>query len=192
MVAINIRGTGGSGKSYLVHKLLKDYKHKRIVKRIEGRKKLKTVAYYIHEFDLYVIGSYEMLSGGCDTFGGKGRTLNIIKAVEKYSKKGNVLYEGFILSGVWSAYKDLSNRLDKSLWLFMDTPIDVCIDRVLKRRRARGNDKPFNSRGINDIYRRCIRYQRYCKAESMRHEILNYKESYKQFIQILKRELAEG
>ena len=59
MTAINIRGTGGSGKSYIIHKLLDTYKHKRIVKKIDG-KKPRIIAYRIPEFDLYVIGKYDL------------------------------------------------------------------------------------------------------------------------------------
>ena len=186
MVAINIRGTGGSGKSYIIHKLLDNYKHKRIVVKSDGKRKPRIIAYHIPEFDLYVIGKYDLLCGGCDTI--KGTELTV-KRIEKYAAKGNVLYEGYLVSNTWSTYRDLSNRLDKPLWLSLDTPLDVCLDRVTKRRRARGNLKPLNPTNIIAKYNICMKHIIQCEREKkIRHEILNYKESYKQFIQILKRE----
>ena len=194
MVAINIRGTGGSGKSYLVHKLLDTYKHKRIVRKVEG-KKPKIIAYYISEFHLYIIGSYKMLSGGCDAFGGKGRTLKTIETIEKYARKGNVLYEGYLVSRTWGRYKDLSDRLDNPLWIFLDTPVDVCLDRVLERRRAKGNLKPLNpsvKEHVDTTRKLCIGHQRHCKAAKIRYEMLNYKKAYKQFLEIIKRETNDN
>ena len=183
-VAINIRGTGGSGKSFIIHKLLDTYKHKRIVKKIDG-KKPRIIAYHIPKFDLYVIGKYDLLCGGCDTISGTELT---VKTIEKYGSKGSVLYEGYLISNVWSTWKDLSSRLDNPIWLFMDTPLDVCLARVSRRRRAKGNLKPLNPDNITTKREICMKHIIRCKADNMRYEILNYKEAYDQLIQLLKRE----
>ena len=204
MVAINIRGTGGSGKSYLVHKLLKAHKHKRIVRKFGNRFKPKIVAYYIPEFHLYVIGSYDSQCGGCDKMQMIQKNLQAIKGladvpsvqdltvktIERYAKKGNVLYEGLLISGIWGRYKELHDRLSNSIWIFLDTPLSVCLERTNKRRRLKGKTDPVNPKATTSKHRSCIRQQPMCKAAGMRYEVLNYKKAYKQLLDIIKREMV--
>ena len=206
MVAINIRGTGGSGKSYLVHKLLDNYKHKRIVKKFGGRFKPVIIAYYIPEFHTYVIGSYHTVCGGCDKMDGLQKKLVSIKGldnvpsvqdltveiIERYAKKGNVLYEGLLISGIWGRYKELSDKLGNVIWLFLDTPLSVCLERTNKRRRLKGNTEPVNPKKTTEKHRSCIRHQQMCEVANIKYEVLNYKKAYKQLISIFKRELTEG
>jgi hypothetical protein len=50
----------------------------------------------------------------------------------------------------------------------MDTPFDVCVSRVMQRRQARGDERPFDpakgGRGIELVYRKCLSVQRRAAA----------------------------
>ena len=203
MVAINIRGTSGSGKSYLVHKLLKAYDHKRIVWKVG--KKLRIVAYRIPEFNLYIIGPYNMPSGGCDRVQNLQKSMQAVsksldevpraqdltvKIIERYAKRGNVLYEGLLVSGIWGRYKELSDRLGNAIWLFLDTPLLVCLERINRRRRLKGNTDPVNPNATDTKYKYCIRQPGMCKVAGIKYEMLNYKKAYEQLLSIIKREMV--
>jgi hypothetical protein len=49
-------------------------------------------------------------------------------------------------------------RENGAVFAFLDTPWDVCLDRVLKRREAAGNEKPFDpDKTMRTAYEQCHR-----------------------------------
>ena len=137
---INIRGTNGSGKSYLVHKLLKDHEWVPL-ENTEGKLsgyKIKTAP------PIYIVGRYTTPCGGCDTL--KGSAAETEQYVEYLSSKGHVVFEGLVISGIAGRWVALARRLSQCQFIFLelDTPMEKCIERVTARRRARGNTTPFN------------------------------------------------
>jgi hypothetical protein len=127
----------------------------------------KPVAYldYFNGTPLYILGSYENVCGGMDTISDKADRLALIK---KYmNKEGVVIFEGLITGKTYGAIGAVSDR-QKGRWVyaFMDTPWEVCVERVLARRREKGNDAPFDPlRTMWPTFKACASVAARAKAE---------------------------
>jgi hypothetical protein len=141
---INIRATSGGGKTTLVRSFLESYPHQQIC---DGDKRV--LAYHLpammtgYSRDTFVLGSYEAVTGGCDTVSTQDKICDLI---EHFSALGHVFYEGLLVSGLFSRYLNLEQRLTHAHFIYgyLDTPVQVCIERTMMRRRARGNLKLFD------------------------------------------------
>lgn len=144
---INIRGTSGSGKSTLVREILRELDFVQIVSK-HGRK--QPLGYIYREpkpcgFKLFVPGHYETPCGGCDTIQTMDAVFNL---VNEYDEKGmHVLFEGLLISSelkrtvaLWERMCE-NGRGDEFLVIQLDVPIEVCLDSVNKRRKAKNPDK---------------------------------------------------
>jgi hypothetical protein len=129
---INLRGTSGSGKSTAVLGLLVQCPHKRIYGAL-GR---LPEAYALCAQPVFVIGPYVSNCGGCD------RILPfalVPQLIEKYAQRGDVVFEGLLLSTFYGEVGRMMERRDAAV-MFLDTPLEVCIARV----KARRGGRPFN------------------------------------------------
>lgn len=93
---------------------------------------------------VYVLGSYEQTCGGCDSIGTQDEICDLVR---KYSQQGHVVMEGLLMSHLFGRYLALDRELDPLtyVWAFLDTPLELCLERVQARREARGvAKKPFN------------------------------------------------
>lgn len=146
---INLRGTSGSGKTHTTRCFL-DYLPCKTIEAIDEQGKQRILGYKLDgtpmglKRPIIVIGSYENTCGGTDTI---NKQEWIGDRVEKAYKTGaHVLVEGLLMSKS-AAGGHLAPRLHGlglAYFLFLDTPKEVCVERVLARRAAKGNDTPFD------------------------------------------------
>jgi len=154
---VNIRGCNGSGKTTIVRRFL-DRLH--TVKL--GPNQSKPWGYSVDasawgiQTPIMVIGSYENTCGGTD---GISTQEEIADRVVRARDYGHVLVEGLLMSKssagghVAPILKDYG-----AIFGFLDTPWDVCLQRVLDRRKAAGNDKPFDpEKTMRSAYEQCHR-----------------------------------
>lgn len=174
MAVINLRGTNASGKSTVVKKFIDDFggepifyqvgEFKWIVTEKDKAKGTKWKEPLLckkanHEIkgyvirkeksglsqDLYIPGAYKTPTGGCDTIG-TGEAAR--KLVFDWASQGHVLYEGLLISGLFDKYNTLADELKQvgqnHIFGFLDTPIDVCVERVFHRQAVRGVKKDFD------------------------------------------------
>ena len=148
---INIRGCNGSGKSWIMRKLMKESNVAQIYADPEpGRLVGRVIGYHgIYRGDpIYFVGDYGMMSGGADHimkhFGekntGKMGYMGIdyvCDLVREFAGKGHVFFEGFIISGLFSRFHKLSQELGGITWCYLDTPLDVCFKRIEDRNKGR-------------------------------------------------------
>ena len=150
---VNIRGTSGSGKTTLVRNLMG-----RWATSPENIVKGKPWNYAVHPLftnrPIMVVGSYANTCGGCD---GIKTQDEICDRVRELSLRGHVLFEGLLISHLHSRYRDLARELAASgfIFAFLDTPLEVCLQRVRDRRErsaaARGVAvKPLNEKNTID------------------------------------------
>lgn len=140
---INLRGTHGSGKTYVSHKLIENYL---VEKRVEpeyvlGKHFVKTNCHVLQD-DLYIIGRYK---SGMD---GIFPQEIVEEMIEYWAPKGHVIWENVMVSANVGRWAVLSKKLDPvnhNVWCFLDTPLQVCIDRMFQR-RAEASDRGFNHR----------------------------------------------
>lgn len=146
---INVRGTSGSGKTYAVRQLME---HLEPCGEVYGTGDMfpesKVLAHvFFHELQpVFVIGDYSSSEcGGCD----KIRTQNKVCAlIRHFSQFGHVIFEGMILSNNYSRYVTLAEELEgygeKFAFMYLTTPIEVCLEQVRERRLAAGNTDPLD------------------------------------------------
>jgi adenylate kinase family enzyme len=136
---IKLHGTSGAGKSTIAYHFLKHYWSEPQMK--DG----KIVAYRVNvpswKQPLYILGRYSTACGGCDTL----KADEQIELLHHYAPLGHVLYEGLLASEYYGRLGEASAHYgDNHVFAFLDTPIDLCIERIKARRAAAGNDKPLN------------------------------------------------
>jgi hypothetical protein len=136
-LVVNIRATNGGGKTTIMRKLIENFEGQPILTdagKIEG---------YLLNTGTRIVGRYETPTGGCD---GIKTQDEICALVRKYAALGNVVFEGLLVSGLFSRYSALADSMpsDKFIFAFLDTPLEKCIAQTLGRREAKGNTKPFD------------------------------------------------
>lgn len=140
MAVVDIRGTHGSGKSWLVHQVLDHYGKKEI--KEDG----KVIGYELKTIDGAVLGKYNNVCGGCDGIKTADR---VVELARRFSKEYTlVIMEGILVSHTYQRYHELALELDDYTFCFLDTPKKICIQRTKQRRKEKGNTKPFNPKNL--------------------------------------------
>ena len=134
---LDIRGTNGSGKSWVVSQLLEVGFNYPI---LENGKQIGSI---VPSLDLCVVGKYTETGGGCD--GLRGGVVEVERLVRLLHRRhGNMVLEGIMVSQLFGRFERLARELHDYRFLFLDTPLEVCIERVKARRLTKGNTKPFD------------------------------------------------
>ena len=144
-IILSLRGTSGSGKTTVARKFLTDYPTVTLPDP-NGKK------HWGYEVDLsseglakklYVIGSYANTCGGTD---GISTQEEIADRALAAHPKGHVLLEGLLISKVGpnAITTQMLKPTGAYVAAYLDTPLDLCLERVLARRKERGDDRPFN------------------------------------------------
>lgn len=124
-----------------------------------------------------VLGRYTTVCGGMDTVTDAATRLAMVERWCTKAERGSlVLFEGLFTGNTYGAMGELSERSAVPwIYAFMDTPFDVCVQRVLTRRQARGDDRPFDpakgGKGIELVYRKCLSVAR--RAAEHGHSVYN-------------------
>ncbi len=154
---VNIRGCNGSGKTTIVRRFLD-----KLPAHALGGKPSKPAGYRVDAtswgimLPVFIVGSYENTCGGTD---GISTQEEIAERTTKAHGHGHVLVEGLLMSKS-SAGGHVAPILKDhgAIFGFLDTPWDTCLSRVLARRAAAGNDKPFDpEKTMRSAYEQCHR-----------------------------------
>lgn len=178
---INIRGTSGSGKSTIVYNLMDIWPWKPCVQ--PGSKKWSAVQIDSPHGIIYAIGSYQTQCGGCD---GVPTQDEVCRRVRYYAKRGHVLFEGLIVTSCYARYRDLMDELGDYKMCFLNTPLRTCISRVKKRRKKKGNNKPFNPANTEAKFHQTRRTIERAEEDNVDYQILDYKHATEEVICLLK------
>ena len=147
---VNLRGTSGSGKSTVAFRMFEAFPREDI---IGGDGKIK--GYVVDassagiKHPIYVLGKYTTQCGGADQIPTQQEAAD--RAVH-YHQKGHVLVEGLLASaaGPKGALTATIQETGQAVFAILDTPIDLCLERVRARRLAKGNEKPLNEKNTRD------------------------------------------
>jgi len=94
---------------------------------------------------VFFIGKYDSVCGGMDTVPTQADCSTLIHRAYDH---GHVVCEGLLASGVGPKATlpaaCIAAAGPNAWFLCLDTPLEVCIERVKQRRAARGDDRPFN------------------------------------------------
>lgn len=152
---INIRGTSGSGKSTLTRRVMSQYGGCRAkIKRPDRKQPFGYICSKSPDQAgkaLIVVGHYESPCGGCDTI----KTYDeVFKAVRHAHDSGyDVLFEGLLLTTETQRLIELALE-HPMLIIGLDVPVEVCLESVNIRRRAKKPDaEPVNPKGTESKHR---------------------------------------
>lgn len=138
-------------------------------------KKDRIMAYEVHfEPRFTIIGDYSGLLGGCDVFSSMN---SICRAVEEFSKRGDVLFEGILVSLLAEPWINLASSLPKSEFIFatLNTPMDVCLKRREKRWKKEGHKGVFDPNHMTEKYYAVRESHKRLKAAGLDTRWLDYR-----------------
>ena len=180
MTVLDIRGTHGSGKSWIVHQLIaeaitREYQSGYISE--EGS--TEAIATYIPTHHIAALGMYDRVCGGCDGIRSAEEVCRRVRLLaHEYT---NVILEGILVAHTFQRYANLAKEILLSdehhpyIFCFINTPYEVCIQRVQERRVARGKAAEFNLFHLTQDFHRCHeRLPKRFAAEGYTVEILDW------------------
>lgn len=176
MTIINVRGTNGSGKTTIIRGLMK------MATKVEPvGPETRPLSYILTipgvDAPVAIIGSYVNVNGGCDTIKTQD---DICGRVRGHAGLGHhVVFEGVLISVLYQRYADLDKELTadghKFIWGFLDTPLKVCVARIMDRRAARGDDRPLDtSKSVDPKHRQCDNVRRKAKGAGRDVRVIPY------------------
>lgn len=154
---INLRGTHGSGKSTVVRSIIDRYKG---LPLHDVKGKIEGYCMQSPYGGIMVVGPYNTPCGGCDRI---QPYADIWPRVEDYIKRAeHVIFEGALVSTSYGTIGKFSEAYgDQFVFACLDTPVELCLDRVRARREERGNTKPLNPDQTvtkhRNIYNMCLK-----------------------------------
>ncbi len=172
MAVLDIRGTHGSGKSWIMYRLLRKYRHTLI--KEDGER----LGYHLKSIDTGLLGKYATTSksGGCDCI---SKADEVVRRVRLFAKHyHHVLLEGIFVAHTFQRYSDLAKELEDYgyTFFFLNTPKKRCIQRVRERRERQGNLKPPNTENLEENWHRIWeRIQPKCVAAGHDVVVLDWK-----------------
>ena len=182
---INIRGTSGTGKSTLVRNLFNAQKTvgvredyvlgKRDV--LKPTTKKKVVGYQLAN-GTHVVGRYETKCGGCDTIKMQDQVQRLVEEAWATEEAKTVVFEGLLTCNSYGRWKELAER-EPFMFLFLDTPIEVCLDAVVARRLEAGKTRKEAEPDERTIYNLTRMYDtnqktyKKCVADGMKAFMVN-------------------
>lgn len=138
---INIRGTGGAGKSHLVRTVMSRYDSQNPAFQEKRKRPISYLCFKADHRPLFVPGHYETPTGGCDTI---SKPDDVFTLVERgVQTQCDVLFEGIMIGDDVRRTVEL-NRSEKVIVIALSTPLQECLAGIQSRRDTRGDDRPLN------------------------------------------------
>lgn len=183
---INLRGTSGSGKSYIVRHIMAQY-HTRVPEMVPGRK--QPLAYTCSRVgwpSLYVVGHYETACGGADTIGysANSRLLDydgelrggldlIYHMIHNATlRKENVIFEGLIVASDTARCINLKKTNDLMV-VGLSTTLKDCMASIQDRRDARGDDRPLSSKNTEAKFKALLTQRARFREAGVNFQVLD-------------------
>ena len=128
MTVLNLRGGNGSGKSTVHHWLLDNHPHEELYFANFHSRQQQLPRVWELPGKLFVIGRY---GPGADGIGFKP----LAQMVQSYAPGAHVFFENVMVSGNVTSWLPCRESLpdERWIWATLDTPIEVCLERIYKR-----------------------------------------------------------
>ena len=185
-IIANLRGTSGSGKSTVAFTLFDKFPREEIIGG-DGKVKGYIVDASSHgvKHPIYVIGKYTTQCGGADQIPTQREAAD--RCVH-YHQHGHVFIEGLLASaaGPAGALTIAIQETGAARFLIMDTPVEVCLDRVRARRAARGDERPFNPKNTKDKWQQTMSTAKSLHALGYDVRAIDHTNAYEEVMEIFR------
>ena len=182
---VNLRGTSGSGKTTIVRRLMDAGDSEAL-----GKQAVRT-ALPSFKWPLFFIGRYNNVCGGMDTVPTQADCATWVYNTYDH---GHVICEGLLASGVGPKATlpaaCISAAGPNAWFLCLDTPLEVCLERVQRRRDERGDDRPFNPANTQAKWEQTRRAYQLLEEGGANVRWLPYETAYEKVLKML--ELADA
>jgi uridine kinase len=185
MMIFNLRGTNGSGKTTVARAVIQ---RAEATPRYSATKRKKVEAYVgeLHGKEIAILGSYENVCGGMDTV---SDIRDAAELITRYADEfPQVFYEGLFISHmigtVGAAVRPYG---DRAILAFLDTPLDVCIDRVIERRKERGDLREFDPKNVIKDFSAVQNCRRNCIAQGFNVVDINHQNATRECFRLMKK-----
>jgi len=180
-VILRVAGTFGSGKTTAVRQFF-SYPNDTLMSgaRIAGYR----VAPIKLKRPVYVIGKYDNTCGGTDAIKTQAE---IAEKILRAHPLGHVLYEGALVSasGLGGAVTQAVHPTGCDVYAFLNTPLELCIERVKQRRLTAGNEKPFNPKNLVDKFDSVVNCYKNLRAAGYDVRLIDYTDPHPQLMSII-------
>lgn len=175
---INIRGCNGSGKTTVLRQYAATRSPEVRTVEVPDHKPIP-VTYLSNR--VAILGDYSPeatgTTAGCDRIKTQQAAKDALKAIEADA----VLFEGIIVSTIFQPWSDWSHENNGMVWAFLDTPLDVCLDRI----QSRNGGKPINEKLVADKWNGINRVKDKATEAGERVETLNYNKALEELAEIV-------
>jgi hypothetical protein len=184
----NIRGTNGSGKSTIVRAYMSTLNELEPVTEVEKGKAIGYKGYNKTGNTVSIVGRYETDCGGCDTI----KTQDLVgERVKNAAHFGHAVFEGVIVGDIWGRWKAFADEYqqrtgDMFIFAYLDTPLELCIERVSQRRRKAGKDPyEFNTALVEQKYNNAKRQLEKAQREGANWLVLSHDKAVEEMSELL-------
>ena len=189
---INLRGTSGSGKTTVARTFLNNFPNETLRKR-DGKVAGVRIDVTGFTYPLFLVGKYDNTCGGMDTV---PTQVDCAELATKAYQMGHVICEGLLASGVGPGATLPAALISAAgphvRFLCLNTPLELCIERVKARREAAGNDKPFNPANTESKYQQVQRSFEMLEEANQPVFWIDYQNAYQQVYDMIKEADANG
>jgi hypothetical protein len=184
-IILRIAGTFGSGKTTAMRGFF-NYPHTVLMsgKKIAGYQVDASSAGITQP--IFVVGKYDNTCGGTDAIKTQAE---IAEKILKAHPLGHVLYEGALVSasGLAGQVTQAIHPSGCDVYAFLDTPQDLCVERVKGRRLAAGNEKEFDPKNLIDKFESVVNcYKNLRKEGSYDVRLIDHTDPHPQLVEIIK------
>jgi len=184
-IILRIAGTFGSGKTTAIRGFF-NYPHTVLMsgKKIAGYQ-VDASSAGISE-PIFVVGKYDNTCGGTDAIKTQAE---IAEKILKAHPHGHVLYEGALVSasGLAGQVTQAIHPTGCDVYAFLDTPQDLCVERVKGRRLAAGNDKEFDPKNLIDKFESVVNcYKNLRKEGTYDVRLIDHTDPHPALVEIIK------
>ena len=184
-VILRVAGTFGSGKTTAMRSFF-EYPNQVLMSggRIAGyRVDASQVGV---QQPIFIVGKYDNTCGGTDAIKTQAE---IAEKILKAHPLGHVLYEGALVSasGLAGQVTQAVHPTGCDVYAFLDTPQELCIERVKGRRLAAGNEKEFNPANLIDKFESVVNcYKNLRKAGGYDVRLIDHRDPHPALLEIIR------
>ena len=163
---INLRGTSGAGKTTIVRSVIRSVDTATPIFGALGSRQPEAIQLHRFPRPLFALGPYPAV--GADTIVSRLGVQGVIDLLEKYSPRGNVIFEGLIISSMFGAIGAWLHNHPPAIIAVLDVTAAECLAGLI----ARQGDRPKAAKTQEAHYRNTFKVADKMRLIGMRVEML--------------------